>query len=104
MPLILLVMISLSVPTFAENQKPQDDIVHVIKKEADRTCQQDSDCQMSCRLGGVSKVWYQKNIKKISTLECLDGCAGWGHQVKCLEKKCTITDGGGKINKVCNSF
>jgi hypothetical protein len=94
---ILLVTFSLQA-----DLKSQDDVVNNLKKEAIRTCQQTSECRMSCRLGGVSKDWYNKNARKIAAHECLDGCAGWGHQVKCLERKCTIVDSSDKIDKTCN--
>src|SRR5689334_15806445 len=81
-------------------ERLENERVRKLDAEAVRTCKQTSDCEASCSLGGVSKDWYNKNLKRIS--ECDDGCAGWGNHVKCHQGKCTIFDEADNISKGCN--
>jgi hypothetical protein len=86
-------LLSLSLPAFA---KPLGDA-----KEPDRTCNTEADCVPTCGLGGVSKKWFNENQNNFR--DCSDGCMGWGQEIKCEKRKCTVYESDGKLSQRCNS-
>lgn len=61
-------------------------------------CDADKDCVLSCSMGALNLDWYKGNLKEN---DCVDGCAGPGLNVRCVNNTCIAFDYDGSRADDC---